>query len=231
MKRFYGSTSARVTDDGVVVHLDDRPVRTPGKRLLAVPTQDLGEAIADEWASQGDEIAPASMPLTELASTALDHVGPNRAAVVEATAAYGRSDLLCYRADQPQALVDRQTEAWEPPLEWFQDRHGIALATTVGIMHLAQAPEAIAAMDRTVAGHDDWRLAALSLATARLGSLVLAIGLIDGRFDAAEAMALAHLDEDFQIERWGQDDEAMARRAGIAAEVASARRLVDLLKT
>ena len=231
MKRFYGSTSARVTDDCVVVHLDDRPVRTPGKRLLAVPTQDLGEAIAAEWAAQGDEIAPASMPLTELASTALDHVGPNRTAIIEATAAYGRSDLLCYRADQPQALVDRQVEAWEPPLEWFKDRHGVSLVKTVGIMHLAQAPEAIAAMDRIVANHDDWRLAALSLATARLGSLVLALGLIDGRFDAAEAMALAHLDEDFQIERWGQDDEAMARRAGIAAEVASARRLVDLLKT
>jgi len=231
VKRFYGSTSARMTDDGVVVHLDDRPVRTPGKRLLAVPTQDLGEAIAAEWAAQGDEIAPASMPLTELASTALDHVGPNRGAIVEATAAYGRSDLLCYRADQPQALVDRQVEAWEPPLEWFKGRHGVSLVKTVGIMHLAQAPDAIAAMDRIVANHDDWRLAALSLATARLGSLVLALGLIDGRFDAAEAMALAHLDEDFQIERWGQDDEAMARRASIAAEVASARRLVDLLNT
>ncbi|MEO1225963.1 MAG: ATP12 family protein [Pseudomonadota bacterium] len=231
MKRFYDSTSARVTDDGVVVHLDDRPVRTPGKRLLTVPTQDLGEAIAAEWAAQGDEIAPASMPLTELASTALDHVGPNRTAIVEATAAYGRTDLLCYRADQPEALVDRQTEAWEPPLEWFKDRHGVSLATTVGIVHLAQAPEAIAAMDQIVADHDDWRLAALSLVTARLGSLVLALGLVDGRFDPAEAMALAHLDEDFQIERWGEDDEAMARRASIAAEVASARHLIDLLKT
>lgn len=229
MKRFYTSATAAETDDGMVVLLDGRPVRTPAKRLLEVPVQDLAEAIAGEWAAQGDDLVPASMPLTAIVSTALDHVGPNRNEVIEATATFGRTDLVCYRAKEPTALVERQAIAWDPAIAWFADRHGVRLETTRGIIHRAQSAEAIAAMDRIVAGHDDWQLAALSLATARLGSLVLALGLVGDQFDPAEAMALAHIDEDFQIERWGEDAEAMARRAGIAAEVATARRLIDFL--
>lgn len=229
MKRFYRSAEAAETEGGFGVQLDSRPVRTPAKNLLTLPNRDLAEAIAGEWAAQGNEIVPAGMPLTALASTALDHVGPNRDEVIEITAAYGRTDLLCYRAERPTALVERQAVSWDPVLAWFAERHGVRLETTAGIVHRAQAAEAILAMDRIVAGHDDWRLAALSLATARLGSLVLALGLIGDRYDPAEVMALAHIDEDFQIERWGEDDEALARRAGIAAEVATARRLVDLL--
>lgn len=230
MKRFYKSVAVVEGSDGTAIHLDGKPVRTPGKRALAAPTTALADAVAEEWRSQGDDIVPATMPLTQIASTALDHVGPNRSEVVEVTAAYGRSDLLCYRADAPAALVARQATAWDPVLARFADLHGATLVTTAGLVHRTQPAEAVAVMDRLVADHDDWHLAGLSLATARLGSLVLALGLVAGDLPPAEAMALAHVDEDFQIERWGQDDEALARRAGIAADVATARTLIDLLR-
>jgi len=231
VKRFYKAVDVVESADGAAIQLDARPVRTPAKRELRVPTRGLADAVADEWRAQTENIKPASMPLTQIASTALDHVGPNRGEVVEITAAYGSSDLLCYRADAPAELVVRQASAWNPVLEWFTSHTGVALVTTTGIIHRTQPADAVSVMDRLVADHDDWRLAGLSLATARLGSLVLAIGLINGKFSAAEAMALAHVDEDFQIERWGQDDEALAHRAGVAADVATARTLIDLLKT
>ena len=224
MKRFYKSVSLVADADGTAIQLDDRPVRTPGKRSLTVPTNALAGAVADEWRAQGETIVPNSMPLTQIASTALDHVGPNRGEVVEVTAAYGRSDLLCYRADAPDSLISRQQEAWDPVLIRFTDRHGARLATTTGIIHCTQPSEAIEIMDQLVDEHDDWCLAAL-------GSLVLALELVSGDLSPAEAMALAHIDEDFQIERWGQDDEALERRAGIAADVATARTLIDLLNS
>ncbi|MEM7443150.1 MAG: ATP12 family protein [Pseudomonadota bacterium] len=231
MKRFYKSVTVIDGEGGFAIELDGRPVRTAGKRALVTPTGALADAIAEEWQAQADEIVPAQMPLTQIANTALDHVGPNRAEVVEVTAAYGRSDLLCYRADAPTELVDRQSAAWDSVLAWFAENHGAPLLTTSGIVHRSQPDASISIMDNLVTSHDDWRLAGLSLATARLGSLVLAIGLTSGKFDVAEAMALAHIDEDYQIERWGQDDEALARRASIAEDVTSARRLIDLLNS
>ncbi|HET8727246.1 MAG TPA: ATP12 family protein [Alphaproteobacteria bacterium] len=201
--------------------LDAKPLRTPARAPLVLPTRPLAEAIAAEWAAQEGQLRPGEMHRTQLAVTAIDRVAPNREAVIDEVTAYGGTDLLCYRAEAPLALAERQHAVWQPHLDWCAVAFDAPLAVTRGIIHRAQSEAALASLRRAVAAQDDLRLTALHTATVALGSLVLGLALIGRRIDAEEAFAASVLDEDFQIERWGEDAEAARRRAAIRAELAA----------
>jgi chaperone required for assembly of F1-ATPase len=189
----------------------------------------LARAIAREWGGQGDTVVMASMPLMLLAGRAVDVVGPERPHIVKEVAGYGRADMLCYRAQEPPTLISRQDTLWQPWLDWVAETHGARLRVVSGVMFAEQPPEALAALGRAVEAHDDWRLAALMHATHAMGSLVLGLALVAGRIDAPAAVAAAELDEAFQVERWGEDEEALARRRAVAADIAAAASFVSLL--
>lgn len=229
LKRFYKQAAAAAHSDGFAVHLDARAVKTPAGKPLAVPFQGLAEAMAAEWRAQGEEIVPASMPLTQLASTALDRVGPERAAILEQLAHYAGTDLLCYRAESPADLAARQAKAWQPLLDWAAESLGARLVTTAGLLAVEQPPEALAALAARLEGYDVWRLTVAQAACAACGSLVLGIALTEGRIDAAQAFELSQLDETYQIEHWGEDWEATRRRDALKRDLAAAERLRGLV--
>ena len=228
-RRVYRETAVTAFDGGFAPTLDGRPVRTPADRPLAVPTRSLAEAIAEEWDAQEKTVRPETMPLAGLAATALDRVGPARSDIVAQVAGYGATDLLCYRAESPDELVRRQAAAWQPLLDWAADAHGAPLAVTVGVLPVEQPVEALAKLRAAVEAADDFRLAALTRATKACGSLVIGLALIQGRLDAEAAFEASFVDDDFQIERWGADDEALARRNRLRADVAAAERFLRLL--
>lgn len=222
MRRFYRVAGTVATADGHTVALDGKPVRTPGRLPLVLPTPALAEAIAAEWEAQEEEIRPDTMPLTRLANSAIDRVQGQRPAMIERIAAYAASDLLCYRAESPADLVARQEAAWQPLLDWMADRHGARLRVGSGIKPIEQPPEALRAATVAVARFDGFPLAALHVATVSCGSLVIALALADGRVDAAAAWEASLLDELYQAGRWGEEAEATRRRAGIRAEIDTA---------
>lgn len=229
MKRVYKNVTAGMVEGGWGVALDGKPLRTPGRDRLALPSAALAEAIASEWAAQPDDIRPATMPLFRLAATAIDRTAPQRDLVAAETAAYAGTDLLCYRADHPPALMARQHAIWQPLLDWARQRYDAALSVTTGIIATGQSDAALKAFAAVVAAQDDFRLTALYVLTASCGSLVVALALAEGRIDAAAAFAAAQLDETFQIEAWGEDFEAEARRRALAADIAAAARFIALL--
>lgn len=231
-KRFYKQVAATATEGGgYTIALDGRPIRTPGKALLTAPTAALAEAIAEEWAAQEEEIVPATMPMMRLAATAIDRIGKQREAIVEQIAAYGGTDLLCYRAERPEELVARQAELWEPLLDWVAEARGARLAVTRGITHTAQDRGALDALRAAVEEQDDFRLAAVSQLTASTGSLVIALAVAARRVSAEEAVVASQLDETWQAEQWGHDREAAHRRETLAQEIVAAARFLDLLAT
>lgn len=232
MKRFY--REALAADDaegaGCRIELDRRPVRTPGRALLLLPNRRLAEAIAEEWAAQDEIIAPQTMPLMALACTATDVVAPRRAATIGELAAYAETDLLCYRAEQPETLVRRQAEAWQPLLDWAALAFDAPLLVTSGILPCEQPPQALAALRRAVEAHDDMALTALAAAVRAAGSLVIGLALSQGRLDAAAAFEAAELDASYQMEIWGEDHEALHARALVKAELEAAERFLALLR-
>jgi chaperone required for assembly of F1-ATPase len=236
-KRVYrtaAAVSAAEHFDGVgaghTVTLDGKPMRTPGRTPLVVPTRSLAAAIAREWSDQGDRVKPDTMPMMTLASTGIDRVPPRRERVIEEIAAYGGTDLVCYRADAPADLVVRQQSVWQPLVDWAALTYDAPLSITHGIVPMGQPAAALTALTATVARFDDLALAALHVATASAGSLVIALALAAGRLDAEAAFAAAQLDETYQIEKWGEDAEAAARRAEIRADLAAAERFWALLR-
>ena len=229
MKRVYKKAAARLAESGWGVALDGRPMRTPAKNELVVPSKALAEAIAQEWDAQQDDIRPATMPLTRLAATAIDRTRTQRDLVITETANYAGTDLVCYRAEHPPALIARQQEHWQPLIDWAMQRYDAALVVTSGVVPRSQSPAALKAFAAAVAAQDDFRLTALHMMTAACGSLVIALALIEGRLDAETAFAVSQLDETFQIEAWGEDTEATARRRALAEDIAAASRFVQLL--
>jgi chaperone required for assembly of F1-ATPase len=230
-KRFYASVS--VDAKGPADHrirLDGRPVRTPAKAELAAPTPALAQAIADEWLAQGTHIDPLSMPLTKLANSAIDGVARRQAEVRADIAKYAGSDLLCYRADGPEGLQRRQSEAWDPILKWAEQDLGARLAVGAGLMPVAQTDAAKAAVARGLEEYDGFALAALHVITTLLGSVVLALAHARGHLSTEEAWAAAHVDEDWQISKWGEDAEAKARRARRWADLQAASRMLELVR-
>lgn len=216
MKRFYKEAHIAPAARGVSVLLDGRVVKTPARRQLLVPTEELAEAIAKEWNAQGTEIDPRAMPLTGLANAAIDRVAPDREAVTRTLAAYGESDLLCYRSGGPAALARRQAESWDPILSWARRRFDIEFKTTTGIIHLPQPTLTVERLGKAAAVHSPFQLAALAPLVTISGSLVLALALAEGEIGLERAWSAATLDEAWQAEHWGED--------ALAAEVLDARR-------
>ena len=230
MKRFYKEAAVGDAEGGFQVLLDGRPVRTPAKAPMVLPTRGLAEAIAAEWRVQGEDIRPSTMPLTALASTTLDLTIKQHDAVVEQLAAYAGTDLLCYRVDHPAELAAREALIWQPLLDWAALRYDAVLHVVVGVMPREQPEGACRALAAAVAEYDDWRLTALQVATTGCGSLVVGLALVEGRIDAAGAFEASQLHESYQIERWGEDHEATRRRAALKVDIADTRRFLDLLE-
>lgn len=229
-KRIYQDVAVRREDEGFGVTLDGRVLRTPGKAVLAVPAAPLAEAVAAEWSAQEAQIDPKTMPLTALTCTALDLVVPRRAEVVEELAGYGASDALCYQADQPRVLVERQAALWQPLLDWAEAELEAALQTTTGMVATDQSEPALAALRRAVEAHDDLALTALTTAVKAAGSLVVGLALSRGELDAGGAFEAGELHETYQIEKWGEDAEATRRRDAVRADLAAAERFLALLR-
>jgi chaperone required for assembly of F1-ATPase len=230
MKRFYKSVSLKQAGGSFAVLLDSRPVKTPMGGLLELKSAPLAEAIAAEWAGQGDEIDQRAMPLTGLANTAIDHIRTDRAAVIARIEGYAGHDLVCYRAAEPPELARREAAAWDIPLLWAKTQYGLDLKTADGIGSISQPPEAIASLGRHLAQRDEFALTGLVAAAGLLKSVVLALSLADGRLDAAQANAAAHVDEDFQAEKWGWDAEAAERVKHLLTELEDAARFLTLAK-
>lgn len=230
-KRFYENATvvSAAPEAGFAILLDGRPVRTPGKRPLTVPTQALAESIAAEWGRQGEKIDPATMPLTKIAISAIDTVSQARAAVARDIVKYAGSDLICYRAEGPEGLIQRQAEVWDPLVDWAGADLGVRLALTKGVMPVAQEGETHDRVAEAVAPCDDWALTCLHVMTTLTGSALLALAHLKGRLSAEEAWAAAHVDEDWQISQWGEDSEAAARLAQRWAEMQGASAFLKLL--
>ncbi len=229
MKRFYKTAEAVPSAGGVAILLDGRPVKTPARHPLLVPTEELAEAIAAEWNDQGEEIDPRAMPLTGLANAAIDRVTPDPAAFARTLAQYGESDLLCYRAEGPQPLVRRQAEQWDRLLDWARRRFDIELHTVCGVMHRPQPAASIERLAAAVAARDPFRLAGLSPLVTVGGSLVIALAMAEGAIGLEEAWAAATLDEQWQIEQWGKDALAVQALAARRRDFDAAYRFLTLL--
>ncbi|MXP62404.1 chaperone, ATP12 [Roseomonas sp. M0104] len=233
MKRFWDRAAAAPVEGGYTVLLDGRPLRLPGRGGLVLPRAPLAEAIALEWqeagGAQGGEMRLEEVPLTRVVTTALERMAPDPAPSVAAIAKYGETDLLCYRAQEPP-LAARQAEAWQPLLDWAALQLDAPMRTTTGVMPVAQAPEALAALRAALAELPVLELAALGVAVPALGSVVLGLALARERVDAEEACRLAFLDEAFQQELWGVDEEAVARQEAVVKDVKLAGRLLALAR-
>ena len=213
-KRFYANVGMQPGEGGHTLHLDGRRAMTPGRRPLTLPDPTLAAAVAAEWEAQAEAIDPASMPVTRLANTAIDGVASRLAEVRAEVLAYAGTDLLCYRAGEPQALVERQQATWDPILAWAETRYGVRFMLAEGLVHVAQPEATLAALGGAIAAFDEpFRLAGLHLATTLSGSALVALALAEAALDVDAAWAAAHVDEDWNVFQWGEDAEAAARRA------------------
>lgn len=220
--------SVERTESGWEIRLDGRPVRTPGRVPLAVPTQAMADAIAEEWRAVGDDIDPRAMPLTGLANAAIDRIAPDPRTFAAGLARYGESDLLCYRSDHPVLLRERQDRVWDEPLDWARARYDVHFGIVTGIMHRDQPEATLTRLADAIAARDAFELAALNQVVTITGSLVLALALAERALDADAVWAAANLDEDWQIEQWGEDMFATQARAVRQADYDAAVRFLGL---
>lgn len=232
MKRFYKETAVDAAEGGFRVLLDGRPMRTPAKAVLIVPTGALAAAIADEWGRvpEKEEIKTGLLPLTRLAATGLDRVPGQREQVIDDTAKYAGSDLLCYRATDPTSLVERQKTTWQPLLDWAAERYGAPLAVAEGMTFVTQPAQSLARLRAAVAAHGDLALSSLYNLTHIAGSLIVALAVAERHLTAEQAFQAAQLDDLYQIERWGDDPLAIERRDGVRRDIEAAARFLDLLE-
>ncbi|GGL51169.1 ATP12 family chaperone protein [Wenxinia marina] len=208
LKRFWDAATVAETEAGWAILLDGRPVRTPSKAPLAVPTRALADGIAAEWDAQEGHVDPGTMPLTRTANSAIDKVAPETAAVADMLAEYGATDLLCYRADTPAELVARQGAGWQPWLDWAAATFGARLEVATGVIPVTQDPGALAALAAELHALDPYRLSAAHEFVTLSGSLVLGLAVLKGALPPEEAWTLSRIDEDWQAEQWGEDEEA-----------------------
>jgi chaperone required for assembly of F1-ATPase len=225
VRRFYKDVAIV---DGAIL-LDGRPVRTPARMSLVLPFPALAEAVAEEWRMQGEEIEPRTMPLTGLSNAAIDRVAPDPAAFARPLGDYAESDLLCYRAEAPAELVARQTEGWDPLLDWARARFDIAFVVTSGIVHAPQPPATVTRLSEALLARDPFALAAMSPLITIGGSLITALAVAEDAIDADRAFDVTHLDELWQAERWGEDRLALEARASRRRDFMAAAELLDLL--
>jgi chaperone required for assembly of F1-ATPase len=228
-KRFWTEVHVAETPGGFGIRLDARVLRTPARAELIVPTRALAEAIAAEWRAVEGEIRPEALPFTRAANVAVDRIAADPGPLVAHLAAYGETDLLCYRAEGPVGLQARQAAAWDPALAWAARDLGAPLAVTEGVAHRAQDPASLAALRAAVGAHDAFALTALSELVTLSGSLVLGLAVARGALGAPEAWAASRLDETWQEEQWGVDDEAAEMARIRENDFLRAARLLELL--
>jgi chaperone required for assembly of F1-ATPase len=227
MRRFYKQVS--VTPDGGIA-LDGRPVRTPGRVPLVAPTSALADAIAAEWAAQGEQLDPRTMRFTGLANAAIDRVGADPDSFARGLSIYGESDLLCYRAENPEPLIRRQAEAWDPLLDWAASRYDVAFNVTAGIVHLAQPPATLERLAAATAARDAFALAGLSPLVTISGSLVAALAVAEGAMAPDAVWSATIVDELWQAEFWGEDALAAQTMAARREEFMAATDFLALLR-
>jgi chaperone required for assembly of F1-ATPase len=232
-KRFYKTAAAEPVPGASAwrVVLDGRPVKSPRKSGLELPTETLARAVAAEWAAQTEFIDPVAMRLTTLAFTAIDGVRGKAADVAAEIVNYAGTDLICYRATGPERLQAQQAAAWDPVLAWADQTLGARFVATAGLMHAEQSPAALDAIRQVLKGYGHFELAAISIKTTILGSALLALAVARGHMTADAAWRAAHIDENWQIAQWGRDDEAEARNAGRRGDVDAAAQMLRALVT
>jgi chaperone required for assembly of F1-ATPase len=227
VKRFWKHVAVEPEDGGWGIRLDGKPVRTPARAPLAVPSRGMAEAIAGEWT--GEEVDPRAMPLTGLANAAIDRVAPDRAAFAQGLARYAESDLACYRAEGPPGLVERQEVAWDALLGWARRRYDVDFVTTSGLAHVAQPPATVDRLAHEVAALDAFRLAGLSPLVTIGGSPVAALAVLEGAMTPGEAWDAVSVDERWQIDQWGADAEAVAALDNRRRDFMAAASFLELL--
>ncbi len=232
MKRFWHHAFVVENDGGFSINLDAKPMRLPGGPELRLPRRTLAEAVAAEWqragGAHGGTFTLEDVPLTRLAGTAQHRIAPDPAPTAEALARYGETDLLCYRAEHPEALVVRQHHAWQPWLDWAARQFGARLVTTTSINHVAQPAGALASLKHAVTDFDAFQLAGLGILVPAYGSLVLGLAVAHGAASAADAHLISVVDELFQESLWCEDAESVARRAHVARDIATAGHFMAL---
>ena len=229
MKRFWKDVSVEREDGGWGIRLDGRPVKTPARVAVAVPTERLAEAIAEEWRSAGHTIDPRAMPLTGLANAAIDRVAADRQAFADGLARYAEADLACYRAEGPQGLVDRQEKSWDDLLGWARRRYDVDFATTTGLTHVTQPAATVERLGHEVSALDAFRLAGLSPLVTIGGSLVGALAVLEKAMTPVQVWQAVSLDDQWQLERWGSDAEAEAALENRRGDFLAAARFLELL--
>jgi chaperone required for assembly of F1-ATPase len=212
-KRFYKQVSVTQADGGFEVQLDGRPVKTPLKRALVMPGEAMAKAVADEWQAQETHIDPGAMIITRLANTAIDRVAGDEGRIAGEIVQFSASDMVCYRADAPDSLVARQAERWDPVLDWAHRALGCRFICVAGVMHQAQPEGSLDKLRTALDRESPWRLTAIHNTTTLTGSALVGMMVAAGELSGDDAWAAAHVDEDWQIEQWGEDEEAQARRA------------------
>jgi chaperone required for assembly of F1-ATPase len=230
MKRFYTDIATAPVEGGHAVLLDGKPIRTPQGQPLHLPHAALADAIAEEWRAQGDDIKPLTMPLMQLAATAIDHIPKQRDAIIQRLLAFTDTDLLCLRDDAVMDLRARQDKHWQPPLDWLKKTHEITLNIGEGLKVPAQPAEARMGFEKIITGLDDWSLVGVSEAASLSGSLVLALGLYENAITPQKAFEAAELEGLHQASRWGEDAEAVARHAAIQKDLEHISRWLKLAR-
>jgi chaperone required for assembly of F1-ATPase len=228
-KRFYAGAGVTEAEGGFAVTLDGRPIKTPSGRIVTVPVREIADAIAAEWEAQQETIAPLTMPLTRFANSVVEGVVDRAELVADDVAKYLSSDLLCYRAGHPEGLVAREARHWDPVLFWAADTLGAHFILAEGVMHVSQ-PESAVQAARAALPSDPWRVAALHVVTSLTGSALLALALHHGVRDPDQVWAAAHVDEDWNAEQWGVDEEVAARRAARLVDFKAASDILSALK-
>ena len=229
-RRFYSEVTTKDEGEGVALLLDGKRVRTPRKAQLVLPNTALAQAVADEWREQGERIDPATMPFTRLANSVIDGVTGREAAVIDDILTYANSDLVCYRGEGPKGLVSLQTGHWDPIVAWAKQDLGAPMRLAEGVMHVEQPRVSLDAIRGRLEGFNSWSLAVLHVMTGLSGSALLALAVALGRLSPEEAWDAAHVDEDWQIGQWGEDEEAKERRANRRRDFAAAARILELLR-
>jgi chaperone required for assembly of F1-ATPase len=228
-KRFYGDVGVTGADGGFAITLDGKPIKSPSGRTVTVPVRAIADAIAEEWRAQQEHIDPLTMPLTRFANSVVESVVDRVQPVRDDVAKYFRSDLLCYRAGHPQALVEKEAAHWDPVLFWAADTLGAHFILGEGIMHVRQPDSAVEAVRAALPG-DPWSLAAVHVVTTLTGSALLALALIHGARDPDQVWEAAHVDEDWNRDQWGVDEEVAARRAAREVDFRAAVRILRAMK-
>ena len=229
MRRFWKSVEVVEDDDGWTVHLDGKPMRTPARAALVVPTLVLTQAIADEWRAAGEEVDPRAMPLTGLANAAIDRVAPHQQAFAAGLARYAEADLACYRSEWPPELVDRQAASWDPLLAWARRRFDLDFATTTGLIHVPQPPATVERLAHAIAALGPFQLAGLSPLVTVGGSLIAALAVIEGAITPDAGWLAVSVDDRWQLEQWGSDADAELALDNHRADFLAGARFLELL--